>query len=63
LESPFLLLCKVPTSHFFTSSSDFASDNTVKYRLHAMTVPDCTRPCASFSKEMCNISSQCRGHR
>lgn len=48
---------------FFTSSSDLTSDNTVKYRLHAMTVPDCTRPCASFSKEMCNISSQCRGHR
>ncbi len=30
--TPFLLVCRVPTSHIFTSSSDFASDNAVKYR-------------------------------
>ena len=59
----FLSVCRVPRSHLFTSSTNFASDNAVKYRSHAMTAPACTRPCASFSKGMCNIPSQCRGHR
>jgi hypothetical protein len=60
---PFLSVCRVPRSHLFTSSSNFASDNAMKYRSHAITVPACTRPYASSPKGMCKKSSQCREHR